>query len=178
MPANKIMLGLPSYGYVSDSTATTLIHKRSRQMDSMVARRSAAMARSNMQLGNLRPRFESTSAKHGELQTRQSNGDISSFYNSQLEFNQLIQYGVISEDNNGNFNGINGFTRAWDTCSSTPFLYNQGASTVVTYDDPISLKIKAEFAAAQGLAGTGMWDISGDTANWDLVKATRAGLGI
>ena len=30
MPASKIVLGIPSYGYVSDSTATTLIHKRKR----------------------------------------------------------------------------------------------------------------------------------------------------
>lgn len=28
MPANKLLLGIPSYGYVSSSTATTLVNKR------------------------------------------------------------------------------------------------------------------------------------------------------
>lgn len=177
-PASQIMLGVPSYGYVSDSTATTLIHKRSRKSEVTGARRKAAIARSNMKVGNTRPRLGDSMEKRSELQTRQSNGDISSFWNSQLQFEQLIQYGVIASDGNGEWTGRNGFTRVWDFCSDTPFLYNQGASTVVTYDDPGSLRIKGEFALKEGLAGTGMWDISGDTANWDLVKATRKGLGI
>lgn len=178
MPANKIMLGVPSYGYVSQSTATTLIHRRSHHMETMMARREAALARENLHMGNLRPRLQGSVEKRSDLAARQSNGDISSFYNSQLEFNQLVQYGVLGRDSNGGYTGRNGYTRAWDSCSSTPFLYNQGASTVVTYDDPASLKIKGEFAKAQGLRGTGMWDISGDIDDWALTRATRAGLGI
>ena len=178
MPARQIMLGVPAYGYISDSTATSLIHRRSRQMEAMEARKLAARSRANMLLGNTRPHLGGDAVEKRDIESRAADGDISSFKGSQMQFNQLISYKVISLGSTGIYYGRNGFTRKWDDCSSTPFLYNTASSTVVTYDDPTSLRIKGEFAREQGLAGTGMWDISGDTADYALVRATRAGLGI
>ena len=52
------------------------------------------------------------------------------------------------------------------------------ADQVVTYDDPLSLGMKAAFAQGVGLLGVNMFDISGDTDQWDLTDAVRKGLGL
>ena len=49
---------------------------------------------------------------------------------------------------------------------------------MVTYDDPQSLLLKAQYAAAQKIGGVAFWDISGDTSTYDLMNAARSGLGI
>ena len=76
------------------------------------------------------------------------------------------------------YDGWSGFTREWDDCSSTPFLRSASADQVVTYDDPLSLGMKAAFAQGVGLLGVNMFDISGDTDQWDLTDAVRKGLGL
>lgn len=76
------------------------------------------------------------------------------------------------------FTGLAGFERKWDACSSTPYLRSTAARQVVTYDDPQSLEMKATFARYAGLRGVNMFDIHGDTDQWDLTDALRRGLGL
>ncbi len=47
-----------------------------------------------------------------------------------------------------------------------------------TYDDPDSLWAKGNFALQNGIRGCNMWEIAGDTANFDLTRAIRSGLAI
>ena len=75
------------------------------------------------------------------------------------------------------FVGYGGFERFWDACSSTPFLSSAYAGQVVTYDDPRSLRAKAAFARRAGMLGVVMWDLTGDTVQWNLTSALREGLG-
>ncbi|TFY60796.1 hypothetical protein EVJ58_g4913 [Rhodofomes roseus] len=75
------------------------------------------------------------------------------------------------------YDGWSGFTREWDECSSTPFLRSGAAEQVVTYDDPLSLGMKANFAQGVGMLGVNMFDVTGDTDQWDLTDAVRRGLG-
>lgn len=61
MPANKILMGVPAYGYVSSSTATTLVHKRdeipSAPVVKMSNRERANLAHATRDVGsNLKPR--------------------------------------------------------------------------------------------------------------------------
>jgi len=75
------------------------------------------------------------------------------------------------------YTGWSGFTRLWDVCSSTPFLRSPGAQQVVSYDDPLSLGLKAAFVRDAGMLGVNIFDVTGDTDQWDLVDALRKGLG-
>lgn len=91
---------------------------------------------------------------------------------SQIQFKSLQEQGALSSS----FKGAGGFTRHWDKCSSTPFLTSNGV--LVSYDDPESIKLKGAYAKEHGMAGLGLWDIHGDTKDWALMKAARAGLGL
>lgn len=88
MPAQQILLGVPMYGYLQKSSATSLRTRR----------------------------------RHIEKQKRQSvtvvnsNGATDS---GQINFSDLVRQGALVSDGNGNFIGAGGFTREWDSCSST-----------------------------------------------------------
>ncbi|TFK56000.1 glycoside hydrolase family 18 protein [Heliocybe sulcata] len=151
MPTNKIVLGVPSYGYISKSSATKL---RTRADDATLAVSPGLV-----------PFQDPVTLKN-------DNGGSDG---GQLQFSQLVEQGAVSVPG---FQGAGGFTRNWDVCSSTPYLTSKIAGQVITYDDPESLQMKAELAKTRGLLGVNMFDVHGDTENWDLVDAVRDGLGL
>jgi len=55
-----------------------------------------------------------------------------------------------------------GFKRFWDDAAKAPYLWNAGSATFITYDDPASLKAKAEFVKAHHLGGIMYWENSHD----------------
>ena len=61
-----------------------------------------------------------------------------------------------------------------DPRSKAPWLYD--GDTFWTYDDPVSIGVKARFAVEQGLGGVMAWELSEDTADAALLKAARKGL--
>ncbi|KAG9048594.1 hypothetical protein FS837_012449 [Tulasnella sp. UAMH 9824] len=137
MPASKLTLGVPSYAYISKSTATRLTGRAS-------------------------------------VTVKNDDGGTAS---GQVQFNSLISQGALQKKN-GAYTGAGGFTRYWDSCSSTPFLRSSAAGQVITYDDPESLQLKAQFAKEAGIKGVNMFDVHGDTASWELIDAVRSGLGL
>src|SRR5205823_1562399 len=44
-----------------------------------------------------------------------------------------------------------GFKRQWDSVAKAPYLWNPATATLISYDDPESLKEKAAFVKAQHL---------------------------
>ncbi|PIA14371.1 hypothetical protein COEREDRAFT_88761 [Coemansia reversa NRRL 1564] len=68
------------------------------------------------------------------------------------------------------------WTRNWDTASKTPWLFNPGNKTFITYDDPPSIANKVKFAAEKGLAGAMAWAIDKDYKG-ELVAAMRSWAG-
>lgn len=198
MPASKILMGIPAYGYVSSSSATSLIHKRdevptkglsNRHLANMRrderymseghrwyldgqakaearrrARRAAKRAERKAASDILAKRDVivcpndhsgkpcagvtgqniseidwnplsggnstgggSTGGGDGVFQPghgpgKVGTGNLSGLEGNQIQFVDLINYGVIVEDTSTtkvDYIGTNGYTRKWDTCSST-----------------------------------------------------------
>lgn len=61
-----------------------------------------------------------------------------------------------------------------DPRSKAPWIYD--GDTFWTYDDPVSIRAKASFAAEQGLGGVMAWELSEDTADAALLTSARKGL--
>ena len=55
-----------------------------------------------------------------------------------------------------------GFVRGWDDGAKAPYLWNQASRTFITYDDPQSLAIKADYVKRHHLGGMMFWELSQD----------------
>jgi chitinase len=75
-------------------------------------------------------------------------------------------YKVVSE--------LPGFTRYWDHRADAAWLYD--GTTFWTYDDPAVMELKSQYVRRHGLGGIMFWELSGDTADGDLIDAIAGGL--
>jgi chitinase len=100
MPANKITLGVPAYGYLQKSTATQLKDRR-RTLH-----------------GHLLPhKQQHLHSRAGHVTVYNDNGGSS---DGQVMFESLISQGALAwNGDSGSWVGAGGFTREWDSCSST-----------------------------------------------------------
>jgi len=55
-----------------------------------------------------------------------------------------------------------GFVRIWDSQAQQPYLWNAATRTVIAYDDPESLRVKARYIREQGLGGAMFWEYGDD----------------
>ncbi|PCH41122.1 glycoside hydrolase family 18 protein [Wolfiporia cocos MD-104 SS10] len=177
VPAAQLVLGVPSYGYVSRSDATRL-RTRAPPAGAQIYATSedGSTDAGQMQFRGLVAQGILQYAPLGENGTDGAgsagagNGTDSGAPPTRVE----IPGGELQSL----YAGWSGFERCWDACSSTPFLRSEGAEQVVTYDDPLSLGLKAAFAREQGMRGVNLFDVSGDTDQWDLTDGCRTGLGL
>ncbi|KAM5540432.1 hypothetical protein V8D89_005890 [Ganoderma adspersum] len=178
---SQLVLGVPSYGYLSRSSATHLQTRALRSAPRILDPDSGPGSGS----GLFALQGTRTRARRGgllDVELTELVDSLSPDYRSNM---------VVNEDggtDNGQvqfrelprrfFAGGNGFVREWDRCSSTPFLRSQEMRQIVTYDDPASLEMKAQLVRQVGMLGVNMFDIHGDTDEWDLTDALRRGLGL
>ncbi|WVR00132.1 hypothetical protein IAU59_007274 [Kwoniella sp. CBS 9459] len=163
MPASKITLGVPAYGYLQKSTASSLKQRRSSfPLPPHKLLRSANAT--------------SHQARDSSVTVYNDNGGSS---DGQVMFESLISQGALTWENGG-YVGASGFTRHWDSCSSTPWLKSEHSGQIITYDDPQSMNLKGQFAAQVGLRGCNIFSIDGDWtgSSWPLTDSVRSGLGI
>ena len=70
----------------------------------------------------------------------------------------------------------NGFVRYWDDGAEAPYLWNDSTRTFITYDDPESLHLKADYVLEKGLGGVMFWEYSHDPSGV-MLDAIYEGLG-
>jgi chitinase len=63
--------------------------------------------------------------------------------------------------------------RYWDASAQVPYLYDPVRRLFISYDDPQSLRVKADQVNALGLGGIMFWELSGDTAQKHLLTALK-----
>lgn len=78
---------------------------------------------------------------------------------------------------------LNGWTRYWDAEQKVPFLFKDQGSYWISYDDPISIASKAEYARIRNLGGVFVWELSqekqpGFTTTYPLTNAAAAALNL
>ncbi|WWC94945.1 hypothetical protein V866_001797 [Kwoniella sp. B9012] len=161
MPANQITLGVPAYGYLQKSTASSLKQRRRSSFPSPPHKNSNST---------------SIQARASEVTIYNDNGGSS---DGQVMFYSLIDQGALTLED-GEYVGEGGFTRHWDSCSSTPWLKSSSSGQIITYDDTQSMNLKGQFAAQVGLRGCNVFSIDGDWtgSSWPLTDAVRSGLGL
>lgn len=77
-----------------------------------------------------------------------------------------------------NFVNKNGFLRYWNDFAKVPYLYNNEAAEIISYDDAESLTHKVNFIKELGLAGAMIWELSQDDAESTLLTTVANGLGV
>ncbi|ORX83263.1 hypothetical protein BCR32DRAFT_326455 [Anaeromyces robustus] len=61
--------------------------------------------------------------------------------------------------------------RIWDSKSSAPFLFNKDTKQFITYDDPKSVGLKADYVIENNLGGMMMWEIEEDSKDSELISS-------
>ncbi|MFN8596090.1 MAG: glycoside hydrolase family 18 protein [Anaerolineae bacterium] len=75
-----------------------------------------------------------------------------------------------------NYIDRNGYVRYWSEAAQVPWLYNAADRIFITYDDPQSIGLKADYVRAHHLGGAMMWNLSSDDGS--LLQALFQGLVI
>jgi chitinase len=63
------------------------------------------------------------------------------------------------------------FKRFWSEEAKAPWLFDAASGVMISYDDPESLKLKAEYVNKNYLGGVMFWDLSADDKNAALLSA-------
>ncbi|GBE80217.1 glycoside hydrolase family 18 protein [Sparassis crispa] len=194
-PASQLVLGLPLYGYVSESTATTLaeiaLPPPGFRLAEYRQRVLGLPMRNPLSNGGLvcelpqraankpsgKPNPLNGAHPHARSKVVTENANLSSYWGQQIAFNQIVALGALTETSWKTFQEAGGYTEGWDNCSDTPYLFDVSQATVVTYDDTYSLGDKATFAKQNGMAGCFTWSLDQDY-NYVLQDVIRSSLGL
>lgn len=102
------------------------------------------------------------------------------------QFNATSAYGSCTAASQQTYNKIapllqQGWSRSMDAKARVPFIVNAGQTSVVSYDDSVSIGEKMTYVKNQGLGGTIIWALGQDNmgnGQQPLLRSVAAGLGL
>lgn len=105
-PPHRMLLGIPLYGYVSKSTATTLTADVSPSPEMLRSQASGDAGVSKF-LSGAHPKDKTLAVSEVTAQF----GDLSTLWGQQIAFNQILSVGVLKKQPDGSYHGANGYTK-------------------------------------------------------------------
>jgi chitinase len=73
-------------------------------------------------------------------------------------------------------NYVGKLKRHWHAEAKVPWLFDARRGLMISYDDPESLRLRAEYVRQNGLGGVMFWELSADDARSSLLDALHKGL--
>lgn len=137
MPSDKIVMGLPFYGYASKP-----------KEDVVKLKRLLVKSHSSRPQGDPDDELSITpcpGAKRG--------------YSGLWKWRSFKSSGVLLDAKTPGGQWI----KNWDQESQTPWLYNPVTRHLISYDDPNSIALKVNFANCKNARGVGIWDLAFDS---------------
>ena len=64
-----------------------------------------------------------------------------------------------------------GYNEHWDDMAKVPYLTDASGNMVLSYDNAVSIGLKADYVKEKGLLGAMYWAVGGDDASWTLSRA-------
>ncbi|KAH8547829.1 glycoside hydrolase superfamily [Umbelopsis sp. PMI_123] len=144
IPKNKLVLGVPFYGFTIDTEKAI----------SAATGQNVPMNPNPIQ-GD---QYDTKSADPcpGAVAT----------YSGEMQWRTIKQLGILQNHN--------GWKSYWSSINKTPYAYKSSNKQFVTFDDPESLTLKAQYAKKQNLGGVMMWSLEMDDADHSLLNALQA----
>ncbi|KAK7057565.1 glycoside hydrolase family 18 protein [Favolaschia claudopus] len=161
-PASKLLLGLPLYGYVLNSTKTKLTGSFTDDTIDDGKQDGTSETPGPTRGANKRPVQLPKPVPTVGPGSNAAQANLQSWWGQQIPFSNIVSSGALVKKSDGSYGEGGGFTMGWDDCSDTPFLFNTSQQTVVSYDDTFSLADKAAFAKSNGMAGCFTWSLDQD----------------
>ncbi|KAF9227060.1 glycoside hydrolase family 18 protein [Gyrodon lividus] len=143
MPADKIVLGVASYGH-----------------SSRVSPSNAFVDSSKTELAPY-PAFNTSSQPLGDAWDSTGGLDICGVYQGpggSWYFWGLVDGGFLTPQGSP----APGIYYRYDTCSQTPYVYNETSQVMISFDNAQSFAAKGNYIKETGLGGFAMWEAGGD----------------